>query len=86
MESDLFPRTEAKLPPHEFEIGLPARHQGQSAIHFARAYREQKRNLWGSISGVREYCVSTRGRDETDAREYIVSLRQACMTYPDPSC
>ena len=45
--------------------------KGQSAIHRARVYGEQKRNFVGQHFWARGYSVSTVGRDEAVIRDYI---------------
>ena len=45
--------------------------KGKSAIHIARTYGERKRNFRGQHFWARRYFVSTVGRDEERARNYI---------------
>jgi putative transposase len=45
--------------------------KGQSAIHLARVYGENRRNFVGQHLWARGYFVSTVGRDEAVIREYI---------------
>ena len=45
--------------------------KGKGAIHLARVYGENRRNLVGQSFCARGYFVSTVGRDEEVIREYI---------------
>ena len=45
--------------------------KGKSAIHIARTYGHRKRNFTGENFWARGYYVSTVGKDEEAAREYI---------------
>ena len=45
--------------------------KGKSAIHLARVYGENKRNVVGQHFWARGYFVSTVGRDEAVVRDYI---------------
>ncbi len=45
--------------------------KGKSAIHLARVYGERKRNFVGQHFWVRDFMVSTVGRDEKVIRDYI---------------
>jgi putative transposase len=45
--------------------------KGKSAIHLAREYGENRRNLVGQSFWARGYFVSTVGRDEEVIRNYI---------------
>ena len=45
--------------------------KGKSAIHIARTYGGRKKNFVGEHFWARGYYVSTAGKDEEAAREYI---------------
>ena len=69
------------LPDHvHMLIAIPPKHavsqvigyiKGKSAIHLARVYGEQRRNVVGQHFWARGYFVSTVGRDEGVIRAYI---------------